>query len=42
LEEIEDWEFPIQEMELFPYDVVYQNLEEYNRLNKVLNDKSEK
>ncbi len=39
LDEIEDWEFPNQEMELFQYDVVYQSLEEYN---KVLNDKKDK
>ena len=42
LEEIEDWEYPNQEMELFPYDLVYQSLEEYNKLNKVLKLKNEK
>ena len=42
LEEIEDWEYPNQEMELFPYDVVYQSLEEYNKLNRVLNYQIEK
>jgi hypothetical protein len=42
LDEIEDWEYPNQEMELFPYDLVYQSLEEYNNLNEVLNYKTEK
>jgi len=42
LDEIEDWEFPNQEMELFQYDVVYQTLEEYNKLNNILNDKKDK
>lgn len=37
LDDIEDWEYPNQEMELFQYDVVYQTLEEYD---KVLNDRS--
>ncbi len=39
LEEIEDWEYPNQEMELFQYDLVFQTIDEYNKVNKVLNDK---
>lgn len=42
LDEIEDWEYPNEEMEIFPYEVVYQTLEEYNKLNNILNDKNEK
>ncbi len=42
LKEIEDWEYPNQDMELFQYDLVYQTLEEYNRINKVLKDKKDK
>ena len=42
LDDIDDWEYPNQEMELFQYDLVYQTLEEYNRLNKVMNDKKDK
>jgi len=42
LDEIEDWEYPNQESEMFPYDLVYQTLEEYNRLNKVLKLTTEK
>ena len=42
LDDIEDWESPNQEMEIFQYDLVYQTIEEYNRLNKVLNDKKNK
>ncbi len=41
LDEIEDWEYPNQEMELFQYNVVYQTLEEYNKLNKDLNGKKD-
>ena len=33
LEEIEDWEFPNQEMELFQYELVYHTDEEYNKLS---------
>ena len=42
LDDIDDWEYPNQEMELFQYELVYQTLEEYNKLNKVLNDKKAK
>ena len=42
LDDIEDWEYPNQEMELFQYDLVYQSLEEYKKVNKTLNDKKEK
>jgi len=42
LDDIEDWEFPNQEMELFQYDLVYQTLEEYKKVNKILNDNKEK
>ena len=37
-----DWEYPNQEMELFQYNLVYQTLEEYKKLNKVSNIKKEK
>ena len=37
LEEIDEWEYPNQDMELFPYDVVYQTLEEYNKTTDINN-----